>query len=245
MVARLLDRQISLLEYLTSTDAIFGAASPAVSGQVLQGFDLRFLRLEARFSHEKRMEKIQAVFPHTLRLLGGARDQIVRDFADAAPQIDISRIVNARQFYDFLCAGWQQRSPDPPHLRDVAACEFAFAKARVGSDREEAAQAGGGRPPRGSIRRHPGVMMLRCEYDVRPIFESQGDGVVPVKRETLLATVIAPGAQHPQMFELPSFVFDFLDALDDWTVRSELTPGRETDAMIDELAEHTLVEVSL
>jgi hypothetical protein len=85
------------------------------------------LRLEARFSHEKRMRKIQAVFPHSLRLLGGARDEIVRDFAEAAPPIDISRIENARQFYDSLCTSWRQRSPDPAHLRDVAACDFAFA----------------------------------------------------------------------------------------------------------------------
>src|SRR5262249_13175750 len=117
MVARLLDRQISLLEYLTSSGAIFGADGAACPDQALHGFDHGLLRLEACFSHEKRMEKIQAVFPLTFRLLADARAEIVRDFTEACPPIDISRIENARQFHDFLCTRWRRRSPEPPYLR--------------------------------------------------------------------------------------------------------------------------------
>src|SRR5712691_10218497 len=65
MPARLLQRQISLLEYLTSADAIFGEGADAPPVPDLQGFDPAPLRLEACFSHEKRMEKIIAAFPRT------------------------------------------------------------------------------------------------------------------------------------------------------------------------------------
>src|SRR5712671_4814497 len=102
MVAQLLDRQISLLEYLTSSGAIFGADSRAFPDRAPQGFDPGLLRLEASFSHEKRMEKIHAVFPHTFRLLGDARTEVIRDFTAAFPPIDISRVGNARQFHEFL-----------------------------------------------------------------------------------------------------------------------------------------------
>jgi hypothetical protein len=128
-------------------------------------------------------------------------------------------------------------------LRDVADCEFAFAKARVQSGIDEFPPAEGRRPTRGAIRRHPGVILLRCEYDVRPIFESQEQSVIPVKRATLLATVIPPHAQHPQAFEVLPLVFDFLALLDDWTARSELAFGPDADELICELAEHALVEV--
>ena len=39
----------------------------------LQGIDRGMLHLEARFSHEKRMEKIAAVFPVTFALIGAGR----------------------------------------------------------------------------------------------------------------------------------------------------------------------------
>src|ERR1700722_683741 len=103
MTTRLLDRQVRLLEYLTSSGAIFGDETDAALDQSLQGIDRRMLHLEARFSQEKRMEKIIAVFPKTFRLLGADRVAIVRKFVEAWPPTDITRIENARQFYDFLC----------------------------------------------------------------------------------------------------------------------------------------------
>src|SRR5215470_14934914 len=131
MPARLLQRQISLLEYLTSAGAIFDEGPNAAPGPHLQGLDLAPLRLEACFSHEKRMEKIIAAFPRTFELLGGVRASIVRDFVTACPAVDIRRIENARQFYDFANARWEVTPPQPPYLRDVASCEFAIARLRI------------------------------------------------------------------------------------------------------------------
>src|SRR5262245_24087786 len=54
MAKRLLDRQISLLDYLTSGAAIFGDKRRAALDPALQGLDVGLLRLEARFSYEKR-----------------------------------------------------------------------------------------------------------------------------------------------------------------------------------------------
>jgi hypothetical protein len=62
MTKRLLDRQARLLEYLTSGDAIFDDGCGGPRDPILQGFDWALLHIEARFSHEKRMEKIAAVF---------------------------------------------------------------------------------------------------------------------------------------------------------------------------------------
>src|SRR2546422_154417 len=71
MANRLLDRQVSLLEYLTSGQAIFGDRAEPTLDQPLQEIDRGLLHLEARFSHEKRMEKIVAVFPKTFEVLSG------------------------------------------------------------------------------------------------------------------------------------------------------------------------------
>src|SRR5882724_9124668 len=131
MARRLFDRQVSLLDYLTSGTAIFGDKSDTSLDRFLEGFDRDMLRLEACFSYRKRMEKILAAFPKTFELLGSRQDSIVREFVETCPPVDISRLVNARQFHDFLFAGWQRERPQPPYLRDVAACELACAEVRV------------------------------------------------------------------------------------------------------------------
>ena len=84
---RLLQRQVSLLRYLTSGGAIFGDGGPLDPD--LRGVDGTLLRMEARFSHEKRMEKIAAVFPRTFDLLGSEREALIREFVDACPPADI------------------------------------------------------------------------------------------------------------------------------------------------------------
>src|SRR6185295_14431270 len=170
MTRRLLDRQVRLLEYLTSGDAIFRGNRQAPIDPALQGIDRGMLHLEARFSHEKRMEKIAAVFPVTFDLIGAGLDGIVRGFVDACPPLDISRIENARQFYDFLTARWKREPPAPCYLPDVAACELACAQVRVAPDAGEPATA----PvdaARAGIRRKRGVVLLRAAYDIRAIFE--------------------------------------------------------------------------
>src|SRR5882757_1182895 len=77
MARRLFDRQVSLLDYLTSGTAIFGDKGDTSLDRSLEGFDREMLRLEACFSYRKRMEKILAAFPKTFELLGSRQDSIV------------------------------------------------------------------------------------------------------------------------------------------------------------------------
>jgi hypothetical protein len=126
-MTRLLDRQADLLAYLTSSAAIFGDRdAPAYAG--IAGIDRVALRLEARFSHQKRMEKIAAVFPRTLRLLGSRLDPIVREFVQVSPPSEIGRLANARQFHLFLTDHCGHAQSGPKYLLDVAACELACAE---------------------------------------------------------------------------------------------------------------------
>jgi hypothetical protein len=243
---RLLDRQARLIEYLTSRGAIFGEGGDAPLDHALRGMDPRLLRLEACFSHEKRMAKIATVFPRTFRLLGADRaaifrEAIVREFVAACPPTDITRITNARQFHDFLRARWRRQPPEPPYLRDVAACEFAIAKVRVGAKVQEL-EPRGEHAPRDGIRRRPDVALLRCAYDIRPIFEADSGQAAPAKRDTLLI-IMPPGALNPKVFEVLPVVYDILAAIDDWTDRSALGATPEVDRLIGDLAAHELIEV--
>jgi hypothetical protein len=241
-VMRLLDRQVRLLDCLTSSGAIFGEDAGATLDPVLQGMDPRLLRLEARFSHEKRMEKIAAVFPKTYRLLGAARAVIVQEFVKAQPSTDITRIENGRQFYEFLRSRWRLEPPQPPYLEDVAACEFAVARARIGVGAAQDEPTTGGLR-RDVIRRPPDVTLLRCAYNIRPVIEDAAEGAAVIKRDTLLAITVPPGAEHPQVFEVPPPVFDVLAALTDWTDRSGLGLASEADPLISELVQCGLIEV--
>ena len=245
MANRLLDRQASLLAHLTSGAAIFGRAAPC--DHALDGIDPALLHLEAKFSYEKRIEKIAATLPRGFAILGARADAVLRAFAEACPPTEMGRIDNARQFHAFVAAQWRDA---PPHLADVMACELA---------RAAAAQAGGevalggthaalGTTPAalGAIRRRPGVVLVRCGYDVRQIFEQGGAGApgrdVPM-RDTPLAVTVAPGATEPQIFELPPALFDLLAALDDWTDPSAFGGHAGADALIRDLAAHALIEV--
>ena len=237
MTRRLLDRQVRLLEYLTSGDAIFRGNRQVPIDPVLQGIDRGMLHLEARFSHEKRMEKIAAVFPVTFDLIGAGLDGIVRGFVDACPPLDISRIENARQFYDFLTARWKREPPAPRYVPDVAAFELACAQVRVAPDAGEPAAAivatGAG------IRRKPGVVLLRAAYDIRAIFENGRRVAAPIERETPLAITLASG--EPQIFELTPEIFDLLSALERWVAIDEF-PG--ADELIASLADAGMLELS-
>ena len=244
MAKRLLDRQAKLIEYLTSGAAIFGRKGAAPLDRTLRGIDRGLLQLEAHFSHEKRMEKIVAVFPRTFKILGDNRAEIIRDFAAACPPVDLSRLVNARQFFDFLCARWKSKPPRPRYLRDVAACELARARVRVDVS-EDGSEAKEDRkdPCPGSIRRGAGVVLLRCAYDVRSIFEDDLREAIPTKRNTTLAIAMPPGTTDPRVSEVLPVVFDLLSVLDDWgdPVALGLTP--DLDDLIHELVEHGLLEV--
>jgi hypothetical protein len=243
MAKQLLDRQVSLLAYLASGAAIFGNDGEGPADPALEGFDRRLLQLEARFSHEKRMEKIAGIFSHTLELLGDEQAQVVRTFAERCPSDSIGRIENARQFYALLTGFRRFRPPRLPYLTDVAACELAFAEARnwEGATADAASQAPRAHPS--TLRRHPGVVLQRCDHDVRPMFEAVGLHSAPVKRETFLAFAMPHGASEVQVFELDPSVFALLSALSGWTARSAFGDTEEADALIRDMASRGLLEI--
>ena len=235
MTRPLLDRQLRLLEYLTSGGAIYRDGRNSPLDASLDGIERGLLDIEARFSHEKRMEKIAAVFSVTFRLLSGEKDAVIRAFVDACPPVDISRIVNARQFYDFLLAHWERRPPPLPHLPDVATCELAFAQARTAADAARPAEPSPDMP-RPAIRRDPGATLLCTSFDIRPVFE--GNDVAPERRDILLA--IAAGGGDPQIFELPPEIYSLLEALEGWTAEGDLAGA---EALLAELASAGLLEL--
>jgi hypothetical protein len=241
---RLLDRQSSLLEYLTSGAAIYGTGRVASLDAGLHGIDPTLLRLEARFSHEKRMEKIAAVFSRTFAILGDRLAEIVQEFAETCPPVDISRLVNASQFHDFLSVSRKQDPKLPPYLHDVIACELAYLKVHVAvEERQRVGESAKKARSHGVIRRRPAVVLLRCGYDIRRIFEERLDTAAPEKRYTPLAVAIPPRADGPRVFEVLPIVFDLLAALHDWT--DPVTFGKipELEGLITDLLGHGLIEV--
>jgi hypothetical protein len=241
MPARLLQRQIALLEYLTSAGAIFGEGRDAPPAPNLQAFDQAQLRLEASFSHEKRMQKIMAAFPRTFDLLGGDHAIVVRDFVAACPSVDIRRIANARQFYDFVCARWEATPPQPPYLPDVASCELALASLRSKRKAQLLLPMAARRAMR--FRRNRDAIFLPCAYDIRPIFEG-GASEAPQLRDVMLAILIPPCADQPAIFEVPASVYGLLVELDTWTDPAALGPMEGLEELISDLADHGLLEVS-
>jgi hypothetical protein len=242
MSERLLDRQVRLLEHLTSGAGIFSADAGASAGAARLNIDRGLLHLEARFSHEKRMQKIEWVLTSTLALLGSNRARIVRDFVEACPPEGISWLENARQFHDFLTARWQREAPLPPYLPDVAAYEMAYATVRAGENRaSNATDPVGGLP--GAFRRYPNVVLLRCAYDIQPILEGRAGDAGAGRREVLLAVAMPPGTDDPLVSELSSDLFELLEMLNQFTDPAILedTPGLET--LISDLAARGLVEL--
>ena len=234
MPKRLLDRQVSLLEHLTSAGAIFGDGTRAPP----LGIDLALLRVEARFSHEKRMEKIIAVFPRTIALLAASFDSLVRDFVAACPPIDISRIVNARQFHYFLLDRWRSKPPAQSFLFDLARSEFAIAEVRVAAENgaSPAQENGTG------LRKRPDVFLVRSSFDIRPLFEDHSNPGAVMKRDTPLAIAWDAQAHEPRILELAPELFELLAALDEWTDPA-LFEGSEAAELVEALTTGGLVEL--
>jgi hypothetical protein len=241
MANRLLDRQASLLDHLGSDSAIFGEARSAITDPALAGIDNELLRIEARFSYEKRMTKIQVLLPRTFDLIGGELEAILREFNRACPPGGISSFENARRFHEFLSARWRSQAPLLPYLPDVAAYELACAAFRRDEPRAPAAPAD--HSPPGSIRRHPDVLLLRCAYDVQPIFAATSERSVPAARDTPLAIAMSPGADHTMVMELRPAVFDLLTMLDDFTDPGLFGETPDAAALMADLTALGLLEV--
>jgi hypothetical protein len=244
MTKRLLDRQSRLIHYLTSGGAIFDDADQRPVDPALRGIDRQLLGIEARFSFEKRMEKIVAVFPRTFDLLGTDQKCLVRAFVESCPPTDIGRLENARQFYDFLSTHWRQQPPLLSHLPDIATCELGFATARaVAQDRSRDQKNDSTRAARSSVRRSPGVVLLRCAHDIRPLFEEASGAQCPIARDVPLAIVARALADQPEIFELAPAVFDLLGSLEDWSDLAAFDESEDASQLIAGLATAGLVEI--
>jgi hypothetical protein len=242
MANSLLDRQLSLVEYMTSGAAIFGDERQLSLIRALHGIDLGLLQAEARFAYAKRIEKIMSVLSKTFELLGSGQEAILREFVVDCPPMSISRLENARQFVAFLSA--RSTCADPPYLNDVAKCELACAEVDADLDGAEVEAGPDDRvPPQGAIRRGPGVVLVRCAYDVRPIFEPGSEQLIPVQRETHVVVALPPGEGHPQVFEVHPVIFELLAALNDWTDPAGIGIAGELAKLLPDLTEHGLVEV--
>lgn len=235
----LLERQMSVLTYLTSASAIFdGHAATDPDHLCLHGLDRDRLWLEARFSHEKRMAKVRSVLVGTFKVLGERAAALERAFVETYPATEVSKLANARQFHQFLRGCGEMSPPLPSYLTDLAACEIACAQVRAGqqSGQSEPPEI----PPRGAIRRHPRAVLLRSRYDIQSLFESGSDEAAP-EREVLLAVAAPPGTYEPQVLELPAALFELLAELDVWSDPQSCTGEHGT--VIAELANWGLVEV--
>jgi hypothetical protein len=93
-----------------------------------------------------------------------------------------------------------------------------------------------------AIRRAPGAVLLRCRYDVRPIFEG-ASGADPVWRETLLGIAMPVGADEPRIFELLQPVFDLLSVMDEWTDPAALVGTPKLNELVQDLSVYGLIEV--
>jgi uncharacterized protein (UPF0276 family) len=244
----LLGQQAQLLAYLTSAPAIFDGGQDNELPPLLCGIDRIRLGFEARFSHEKRMEKLGRVFPRTLDLLKAERAELLQGFAQACPPTSIGLLETAQQFMDFLSAQQRSRSYRSSYVCDVAGCELALAKARFRRDEpprrnRRSPPAHGNSAKARTIRRAESVALVRCEHDVRSFFERTPDLAAPKRRDTPLVIAQPRSASEPEIFEIPPALFDLLAALGDWTERSCLGRKPGGDALIADLAKRGLLEV--
>lgn len=239
---RLLDRQTSLLTYLTSGSAIFGENGGAPADPALRGFDVGRLRLEAMFSFEKRFTKIESVFPKTLGLLVQDREAIYRGFVATYPPVSIGRFDNARQFFEYLSARWAHDLPEPAYLPDVVAYEFAMARLHT----HPAGTGPHWDGPRPAMRLHPRTELLQCEHDIRPLFEAGEERAEAVPGGVFLAIAMPDGAGGPAVFQIVPEVYRLLERLTGWLPLSEIA-GAERSALMDvadALSETGLIEVT-
>lgn len=207
----LLERQTALLSYLT--DPRQYDRKPEADG--LFGIDPYRLRLEGRFSLEKRAGKLLAVFPRSFEAMRKTPGADLKSFATACPPFSITRYDNGAQFLGFVRGLWETNPPEPRWLPDLAALELAMSKvAQIDpSDDEDAPAVEEG----AYFRLRTGVEFLTVQFDIRPLLANPEADLSPEKRQVFL--VIAPPAVSgpPRIFELKQQPFEFLNALQGWT----------------------------
>ena len=243
---RLLDRQASLITHLTSPSAYTaGAEGGGVLDHAgLKGLDAGRLALVGALSLTKRIDKIEVVLAKTFAHLDARRESWIPAFADACPPHTATRYDNAQQFYGFLCERWRDEPPDPPYLRDLAAYEMAFARVRffAGTTADTPAPV-----PVPAFRRHPDAELLRCEFDIRPLFDETVAPATPERRDVWLVISCPDAAFGPRVFEVAPEIFDMLDAAAEWQMLNPggaAAPGAGAATMSD-LAARGMIETCL
>jgi hypothetical protein len=90
------------------------------------------------------------------------------------------------------------------------------------------------------------MRLLRCAYDVRPLFEAARAAApaAPPERDTPLAIVLPPNTEHLQVLELLPVIFELLAALEDWVALAELGRPSALDGVVHDLAARGLIEVN-
>lgn len=243
MAKRLLDRQASLLDYLSSTAAMFGPQTNAPADPALRALDAGVLRLQARFICNKRMEKIVALFPRTLDIMGVAQRAVLREFVETSRSTQRSSLANAREFHAFLARRWRRSRPRPAYLPDVAACELAMAEVRhVAEDHDGRARDGKRAGPRRAIRRRRNVAPLRCAYDVRAMLDAAPPDVVPRRRAISLVVTTSPDRREVRIVQATSRLVDILSRLRDWTAPSVLDTFGDRETLLADLAASKFTE---
>jgi hypothetical protein len=248
----LLEQQTQLLKFLTGSAGIFGRDDGAYTDPTQAKFDRGRLRLEAKFSFEKRFSKISGVLPLTFRCLGDIPEDWLMDFVDTYPPSSATRYDNARQFCDYLSDRWAAHPPEPPHIPDLAAYEIAYATVlafdRAGhiasrsSTRTEANSEGGR-----LMRRHPAARIVRCDFDIRDIIlRLKTNSVLPARHPVAMVITLAPEGGAPAVFHMPTDVVELLTSLDDWT-DVNIRMRQEEPGLLEhlgEFVENHLLEIS-
>jgi len=243
MADRLLDRQARLLEYLSSAATVFGDRADASGDPVPEGLDRTPLRLQARFACNKRLEKIVAVFPRTLRAFGAGQRRILREFVAVSPPANKGTLANAREFHEFLSVCWQDEAPEPAYLPDVAACELAMAEAGdvLGESDNQAAREALA-VSTGGIRRRRNAVPLRCAHDIRSMFDAAaGEAVLP-RRDMCFVVVSLATTGEVRIVEVSPTVLEVVTLLGDWVDRGRLDAFGDRDHLIGYLAAQGFIE---
>jgi hypothetical protein len=240
---RLLHRQISLIDYLTSAAVLLGDKGNVAADPALQGIDKGVLRLVARFCHNRRIKKILGAFPRTLEILGADQWLMLRAFVETERQADISNLASAHQFYEFLVTHWRREPPKLPYLPDVAACEFLMVKVCNIEDSEKSLKTEKSGGPSRAVRRYRTVVPMRCAFDVRSVFEAGLGEVAPGKRDTLLVVTLPADSRNARILEVTPIVFDLLVRLEDWVEPIKLSTTGDLEFLISHLDGQQLIEV--
>ena len=240
---RLIGRQASLLRHLTSEAFIFGTKDleSAILDPDLQGMDIGRLRLEAEFSHEKRINRIRETFARTASLFGVRFNRISRQFAVARRPRSYERYTDAKDFFDWFVDGPAEDSSVPEYAADVARVEIALARARKFRVTEAEEAALEARPDDRSSRwylTHPCTALLRCRFDVGPLFAVQRSGESIVRRDVPLVILASRRKRPPEILEVVPDAFELLERSQKWSRLEPGTTGSEsasTEALVIDL----------